>query len=141
MAIHGKFWDGFLEVNSVNFSARVKSAMLNNGAEMLDLSCMGNATKINAAGLKNWSLDIETEDDLAASGAGSIDATLQPLIGAAAFPMKFRISQTDAISTTNPEYQGNVVLPSCPIGGAHGAPLRKRFTLVCAGDLTRDTTP
>lgn len=139
MAIHGKFWNGYLLLGGANdFSDHVKEITLSFGHEVLDLTCMSNATKINAAGIKNWQVDVTFEDDLADD---DLDEVLHGYVGAAAFALAFRVD-SGAISTSNPEYQGNVVLGSpYTIGGAHGAPLRKTITFVSAGDLTRDVTP
>jgi hypothetical protein len=139
MAIFGKFWDGYLTINAVDLSDRVKSMVLEQGNEVLDHTAMGNATKVNAAGIKNWQITVEFLDDLAAS---QVEVTLQALVGAAAFAVAFRADGTSAISATNPEYQGNAVLGApLPLGGAHGQSLMKSVTLVSAGDLTRDITP
>lgn len=140
MAIFGAFTNAYLLVNSVDLTSRVKSVTLNYNAAMLDATCMGDLTKVNLAGLKEWSIQAEFVDDLAASGAGSVDATLAALVGAAAFAIHFKPVNT-TIATTNPDYTGNVVLAGMPIGGAHGELLRKSVTFQCAGALDRDVTP
>lgn len=136
MAIFGKFWNGYLTVNAENWSDHVKSIQLQYGHETLDLTCMSNATKVNAAGIKSWQLEVEVEDDLA---NGAMDSDVFNLVGAAAFAVAFRVD-SGAKSVSNPEYTGNAILGSAyTLGGAHGQPLRKRVTFVSAGDLTRAT--
>lgn len=139
MALFGKFTDGSLVVNAVDLSTRVKSMTVNFSANMLDATAMGQTTKVNLAGVLEWSIAAEFEDDFAASGAGSVDATLFPLVGAAAFTVTFKPTSA-AVSATNPSYSGSAVLQAHPVGGAHGALLMKSVTFLSAGALTRATS-
>ena len=136
MAIFGPFTNAYLIINSVVMTTRVKSVQINYNAAMLDASAMGDTTKVNLAGLKEWSLTCEFLEDFAVSGAGSTDATLFPLVGAAAFAFGMR-PDAAVQSTTNPTYAGNCVLANFPIGGAHGELLRKSVTFQSAGALSR----
>jgi len=139
VAIFGPFTSGYLLVNSVDLSARCKSISVNYQADMLDASAMGDLTKVNLAGLKSWSVSADLVDDMTASGSGSVDATLFPLIGAAAFAVVVRPS-TAVLGATNPSFTGNAVLPSYSMGGAHGGLLTKGgITFQCAGALVRTT--
>ena len=141
MSIFGPFTNGKVTIAGVDLSARVKSWSISYNADMLDASKMGDLTKVNLAGLKEWSLNVDFIDDLAVSGAGSVDATLFPLVGAAAFTVAARVD-AGAISTTNPEFTGLAVLAGTNIGGAHGGLLMKSgITFQCAGALDRDVTP
>ena len=140
MDIKGKFWDGYLTIAATDYSGQIKSATLHYGHENIDLTVMGNATKVNGVGIKQWSLDVEFATDLTDD---ALDEDLYDLVGnTTPVAIAFRFSKTDAISTTNPEFHGNAVLGSdYTIGGAHGALATCSITFVSAGDLTRDTTP
>lgn len=137
------FTDGLLFVNGIEFSDHTKSITLRYEAELLDDTVMGCTTRSNLPGLLNWNLECEMLQDFA---AGSIDATLFSLVGAAAFPVRTRRSKTDAIGATNPEYQGNGVLEGyTPLGGGVGDLGSTTITIRPGGrttaTLVRDVTP
>jgi hypothetical protein len=113
------YTDALLTVNSIDLSDHVKSLTLNYEAEMLDDTVMGTSgTRSSKPGLKNWSLEVEFTQDFA---AGSVDATLFPLIGAASFPVTAKAVKGSATSATNPMYSGNAVLENySPIAGEVG---------------------
>lgn len=103
--------DAYLVVNSVNLSNHLRSLSLTYEAEMLDDTVMGtNGTRSNKPGLKNWQFDAEFLQDYA---AGSVDATLFPLVGADPFAVEIRPTSA-AVSATNPKYTGNAVLETYP---------------------------
>lgn len=132
MALFGPFTNGSIVVNtSSDLSAYCKSWELKYNAAMVDMSVMGQTSKVNMAGVKEWSVTAEFVEDIAA-----VDAILYPLVGAAAFPIVLKPDATSA----NPNFTGNVVLDSSPIGGNHGSVLSKKVTFHCAGTLTRATT-
>lgn len=136
MATH-VFYDASVTVNSVDLSDHVKSVTLNYGARMEDDGNMGDDTEINLAGIKTWSVSIEFSQDYAAS---KVDATLFPLVGAAAFPLAFRPTSAVA-SATNPEFSGNAVLSSYPpMGGAWGDHHKASADFASAGTLSRATS-
>lgn len=113
------YTDAYFLVNAVNLSGWVRSITLNYEAEMLDDTVMGTSgTRSNRPGLKNWSIDAELLQDYA---AGAVDATLFPLVGAAAFAIEMRPTSA-AASATNPKYTGNAVLETYPpLSGEVGA--------------------
>lgn len=98
-------------INAVDFSDHVKKLTLNYEAELHDDTVMGTSgTRSNKPGLKNWSFELELLQDYA---AGSIDATLFALVGAAAFAVSLKAVNA-AVAATNPNYNGNAVLESYP---------------------------
>jgi hypothetical protein len=134
MAVWGKFYNAYLYINGASdISTKLKSVQLNYTAAMLDASAMGVDTKVNMAGIKEWSLTCEGVDGV---GAGELDTVLFPLVGAAPFAIVFRPDQ-GARGAGNPEFTGQAVLSGSPMGGAHGALLSKQFTFQCAGALGR----
>lgn len=136
------YTDAFVHINGVDLSNRVRQVTLTYEAEMLDNTAMGTSgTRSMIPGLKNWTLSVEFYQDFA---AGSVDATLFPLIGAAAFPIRVRPVNASAISATNPEYQGNAVLESYPpLTGEVGAlgMCSAQFRAGAGSALVRDITP
>lgn len=136
------YTDALTDINGVDLSDHVRSLTLNYEAEILDDTAMGTSgTRSAKPGLKNWTLSVDFYQDFA---VGSVDATLFPLIGAAAFPVRVRPVKASAISTTNPEYQGNAVLESYPpLTGEVGALAMATASFRAGGGspLVRDTTP
>lgn len=129
-------YNAYLSVNSVDLSDHTHSLTLNYEAEMLDETMMGDLTRSNKPGLKNWSADAEFESDFA---VGEVDATLFPLIGAAAFPIEIR-PDAGAVAVTNPKFTGNAVLENYqPLGGTVGELSMTSCTFRSAGTLSRAT--
>lgn len=133
------YTNAYVTINGVNLSDHVRSVSLSYEADELDTTAMSStAARTRIAGLKSWQLELEFNQDYAAS---SVDATLFPLVGAAAFAVAVRPVNA-AISTTNPEFQGNAILTSySPTGNSVGDLATTSATLMGSGDLTRDTTP
>ncbi len=129
--------DARVEVNSVDLSAWVKSVKLSYGAAVKETTAMTSNSFTGLAGLKDWSVDLELNQDFA---AGAVDATLWPLIGAAPFPVKIRPT-SGAVSVTNPEFRGDALLESYPpMGGAKGDVAGASVKIKGTGDLTRATS-
>ena len=133
--------DASLVVNSVDLSNHVRSLTITYEAEMLDDTVMGTSgTRSNFPGLKNWTMEVNFLQDFA---AGSVDATLFPLVGAVPFPIVAKPT-SGAISATNPAYSGNAVLETYPpITGEVGtlAMVTANFRSGGGSALVRDITP
>lgn len=128
--------DASVTINSVDLSDHVRSVTLNYEAEVIENNVMGSTAQQKLAGLTNWSADIELAQDFEAA---SVDATLFPLVGAAAFPVVIKPT-SGATSPTNPAYTGNAVLASYPpISGAVGELAKVSIKLEGDGVLTRAT--
>lgn len=126
----------FVKLNAVDLSDHVRSVTLNYEAADLDTTAMSDNSQNRIAGLKDWSAEIEFNQDHAAA---SVDATLFSLVGAAAFAVEFR-SDAGAVAATNPKYTGNAILTSYPpIGGSVGDVSTAKVTVMGDGDLTRAT--
>lgn len=137
MASH-MLYNAYVSVNSVDLSDHVKTVTLTYEANQLDDAAMSDDTEINLAGLLRWSASVTFDQDYAAS---KVDATLFPLVGAAAFPLAIR-SDAGAISATNPEFAANATLASYPpVTGTHGDKHRTTAEFNCAATLVRDVTP
>ena len=129
------FTNCFVSVNGVDLSDHVKSVKFNVSAAMLDATVMGgDGYKINLAGLKDFSIDIEFLQDYAAA---EIDATLWPLVGATSFDVVLKPVNA-AVSATNPSYTCPVVLATySPITANVGDLGVAPVAFACAGAITR----
>lgn len=130
--------DADFTINGVNLSDHVESLTINYGAETPDMTAMQDITRRRLPGLIDWTMDVTFRSDFA---AGEVDATLFPLVGANAVPMTCKPT-SGAISTSNPEFQGNVLVGQYnPIQGTVGDTANSTVTLTGDGTLTRDVTP
>lgn len=128
--------NAYAVINGVNLSDHVKSITINYAAEILEKTTMSANSKQRIAGLKDWSVDVELNQDFAAA---SVDATLFPLVGAAAFAIEIR-PDAGAVAATNPKFTGNALLESYPpISGSVGELATVSITLQGDGDLARAT--
>lgn len=127
-----------------NLTNHVRSVTINYAAEMLDKTAMQNDSRARIAGLKDWSVNVEFNQDYA---AGSVDATLFPMVGSTAKYISIR--PTTAVgSATNPRFNGLGLLESYPpVGGGVGDLATVSVTFQGGGsnanitaDLTRSVT-
>jgi hypothetical protein len=124
-------------LNSQDISAWCKSATLTVDAAQLDTTDFASGGWVEMiGGLKSGTLALEVMDDVA---AGEIDADIWGIIGTVvAFTLK---PTNSAISTSNPEYQGSVLITGWSIGGAVGDLAQKSLSFPVSGSITRDVTP
>ena len=86
-------------------------------------------------GLKSGTLALNFMDDVADN---DVDEELWALLNTVvAFTLK---AATGSISTSNPEYQGSVLITSHSIGGGVGELAQKSLTFPTSGSITRDIT-
>lgn len=129
------FTDAFVTIDGVDLSDHVRSVTVNYSADMQDDTAMGDGTRSRLGGLKDWSVDVEFNQDFASS---SVDDTLFPLVGTS-FVVAVRPTSA-ARSATNPEYSGTGILESYPpLGGAVGDLSTSSITIQSAGTLSRLT--
>ncbi len=130
--------DAFVRLNAIDLSDHVKSVEVTYEAEALDDTLMGDDTRSNLAGLKNWSMSITFAQDYASS---SVDATLFDLVGAAAFSIRVRPDKSTAASATNQNINGNCILTSYPpLSGSVGDFHETTVTLASASTLNQTST-
>jgi len=98
--------DYSLVINAVDLSDHVQSFSLPIAADAVESTAMGDDDREFLPGLKNWSATLTMRSDFAAS---QVDATLQPLIGAAAFTVVFKPTSA-VVGPTNPTYTGSALL-------------------------------
>lgn len=129
--------DAYVSINSVNLSDRVRSVRINYQADIVDNTAMGATAHTRLPALRNWSAEVEFNQDYAAS---NVDATLFPLVGAAAFAVEFRPTSS-AASPTNPKFTGNCLLESyAPMAGSVGELATTTVSLTGTGALNRGTS-
>jgi hypothetical protein len=132
--------DAFVSINAVDLSNHVESVTLTYSNDVQEATVMGDAGKRRITGLKDWSAEISFRQDFEAA---SVEATLWPLIGVQT-AVKIRKSKTDAISATNPEYQGNGMIGSMPLVNGSVGEVHNTSVTVSGSDgtaLVRDVTP
>lgn len=127
------FMDGRVELNAVNLSTLVRKVTISPSADAQENTAMGNTYRSRLGGLKDWSVEVEFNQDFALS---LVDATLFPLLGTT-FAVKVRPT-TAVIGPTNPEYQGTGLLTEyAPMDGAVGDIAISTVSIEGAGTLTR----
>lgn len=128
--------DAFVEWNATDLSSYVRSVTLSYQAETGDETAMGDTTRINLGGLKNWSVEVEFNQDYA---AGAVDATLFSDVGTTA-TIKIR-PKSGAVASDNPEYSGTALLTDySPVGGTVGDVHTTSASFAPAGTLSRATS-
>jgi hypothetical protein len=122
--------------SSNNISAQVKQVTLNYSADTLESTAMGNDTHLFAAGLKNWDISVEFNQDYAAS---AIDSILFGLVGTEVLVEVW--PENAATSTSNPKYSGQGVIVSYPpLNNAVGELASGTLAIQAAGTLSRATS-
>lgn len=130
------FLDARLTVNAVNLSTFLTSVTLNVEVEELEDTAMGDLWRSRLGGLKDYTLDAEFNSDFAAA---AVDVTLWPLLGTVV-PFTIRAT-TAAISATNPEYAGSLLISQLtPLDGSVGDLAKNSVTWPGAAALVRNTT-
>lgn len=124
-------------LNSVDYSDHLKAATLTVDAAQLDTTDFASGGWTEAiGGLKSGTLALEFMDDVADN---DVDEELWALLGTVVtFTLK---AATGAISASNPEYQGSVLVTSHSLGGSVGDLAKKSLSFPVTGAITRDITP
>jgi hypothetical protein len=125
----------FFSINSNNLSDHVSSVALAYERETQDMTAMGDGTRINVAGLKNWSMEIEFNQDFANS---NVDDLLFAIADAGAAVTCILRPDAGSVGANNPQYSGSGVVTSYnPLGSAVGDGAKTSISIVPAGTLTR----
>ena len=98
-----------LGATPIDFSDHVTAFTLNRSADQIEVTAMGSDAHQFVTGLSSDTLTISLLNDNAASGAGSVRATLQAAYGTT---VAFKAIQdtSAAVSTTNPLYTGTILI-------------------------------
>ena len=123
-------------VNAVDLSAWCRSVKIHYSAEVPETTAMGATSKTRLPSLKDWSMDLEFNQDFAGA---AVDATLFPLVGAAAFTVDVQ-PVNGARSVTNPSFTGLALLQDYPpLGQKVGEVAVTTIKVVGAGVMSRLT--
>uniref|UniRef100_A0A6M3K3X1 Uncharacterized protein n=1 Tax=viral metagenome TaxID=1070528 RepID=A0A6M3K3X1_9ZZZZ len=128
--------DAYVSWHSQDLSDHVKGGTLVYEAEALDDTAMGDTTRSNAGGLKNWHADIEFYADEASNKVQQLFfadmGTAQTLI--------VRPVGGTVVGPTNPNYTGVGIPTSIPlVSGSVGEMQMAPVHIACAGTLARAT--
>jgi hypothetical protein len=128
--------DAFVSLGGTDISTYVRSVSLPYSAELVDDTTMGDTTRINKGGLKNWSIEIELQQDFTDN---LIDEIIFALVGTT-FTVIVRPVGSSVVGTSNPNYTGTGILESYqPFGQAVGELATSTITIQSAGTLSRAT--
>jgi hypothetical protein len=97
------------KVATVDLSAYVQSFVLNRVVDQIEITAMGDTAHKYATGLAADTITVTFLNNDAASGAGSVRATLQAAFGSTVAFSAIQDSSA-AVSTTNPIYTGTILV-------------------------------
>lgn len=128
--------DASVTVGGTDLSDHVRSVNINISAEELDDTAMGDDWHSRLAGLKDWSVTVEFNQDFAAS---SVEATVWAAFATTA-SIVFKPTSS-AVGSTNPSYTGNALISDAsPIDSSVGELATISYTWSGAGAITRATS-
>lgn len=127
-------------LNSVVLSDHVTSATINRSFDELEVTAMGDSAHKFVKGLEASTITLDFLNDDAASGAGSVRATLQAAWGTT---VPLTLKQTSAaVSTTNPLYSTTVLVNNTTdINGAVSEESMQSLTFTCNSPIVITTAP
>lgn len=133
---------GSVLVNGVNLTDHCYSCVIETNADELDATTFQSPYKITKPGVPDASITLGMYQDFA---AGSVDATVAPLVGSST-PVAVSVKvAAGAIAATNPEYQLAAALCFTynAVNGSMGEMSSTEVTFKNAGTtgLVRDVTP
>lgn len=136
-------YNAYLSVNAVDLSDHVRSLTFNEEVEEQDSTAMNpGANKSSLPGLRGWSVDVEFNQDFAAS---KVHATLSPIARRTSTdgPVAIEVRQFNTtVSATNPKRTGTVWLFGySPFDGAAGDAATVSVTFTGTGGYTESATP
>lgn len=124
-----------ISINGADLSTSLAAATLDITAEEQDTTAFGNAYRTRIAGLKDASVTFDFHQDF---GAGSIDATLYPLVGSLATVVIKPTSGTT--SATNPTYTFTALVTQYqPFASSVGDLATLSVSWPVSGDVVRGT--
>jgi hypothetical protein len=124
----------------VDFTDHVTNFTLTQQSDQIEVTAMGSTSHQFVTGLSADTITVTLLNDDAASGAGSVRATLQAAYGTT---VAFKACQdtTAAISATNPLYSGTILIDNLtPINGAVADEGMMDLTFTCNSKTAIATT-
>jgi hypothetical protein len=127
--------DHKITVAGVDFSANLNSIELSQSADELETTAFGQSWRTRIGGLKTGTVTLNFMQDF---GAGSVDATLNPLLGSIATVVIQSASGT--VSATQPKYTAEcLVTQYSPFASSVGDIATLSVTWPTSGTVTRGT--
>jgi hypothetical protein len=127
--------DYFVSINGSDFSTNLNSVELSQEADDLETTAFGSSWRTRIGGLKQASLTLNFMQDF---GAGSVDATLNPLLGSIATVVIKPTSGT--VTSTNPTYTMTAVVTQySPFASSVGDIATLSVTFPVSGAVVRGT--
>jgi len=127
--------DYFVSINGTNFADSLNSVELAEEADNLETTAFGSTWRTRIGGLKQASLTLNFMQDFA---AGSVDATLNPLLGSIATVVIRPTSGT--VTATNPNYTMTALVTQySPFASSVGDIATLSVTWPISGSVTRAT--
>ena len=127
--------DYAITINGASFSTNLNSVELAQEADDLETTAFGQGWRTRIGGLKNATVTLNFMQDF---GAGSVDATLNPLLGSIATVVIKPTSGT--ASATNPSYTAEcLVTQYSPFASSVGDIATLSVTWPVSGTVTRAT--
>lgn len=127
--------DAFVSLGGNDISDYVQSVSLTYEREVQDETAMGDTTRKNKVGLKNWSAELSLKQDFA---NGSLDDLLFGMADAGAAVTLIMRPTSAGVGADNPQYSGSCVITSYPpFGNQVGELATTSVSLVPAGNMTR----
>ncbi len=130
--------NAFVSLGGSDISNHVTGVTINYKKELLDDTAMGDSSRSRIAGLEDWSIDLDIQQDYADN---NIDEILFGLVGTT-FTVIVKQANT-TISAANPAWTGTGIFEGyTPIQGKVGDLAVTTITVMSAGSiLDRDITP
>jgi hypothetical protein len=128
--------DASITINSVDLSSRANTVTLNYEKEAVETTAFGDSGRTYTAGLQNVTVDIELQQDFAAS---NVEATVFPLVGTSTTIV---IKPTAAaVGAENPSYTvaSTYLAAHTPVAGTVGE-LATTSLSFQGGTLTKATS-
>jgi hypothetical protein len=127
--------DYFVSISGTDFSSSLNSVELAEEADNLETTAFGSTWRTRIGGLKQASLTLNFMQDFA---AGSVDATLNPLLGSIATVIIKPTSGT--VTATNPSYTMTALVTQySPFASSVGDIATLSVTWPVSGSVTRAT--
>src|SRR3990167_5803891 len=124
-------------IAGTDISTAVTQVSIDYKAEIQDETAMGDSTRHRLPGMKDWTMNIDVNQDYITAG---VDATIFSLVGTSNLVVAVR-ADTAAAAITNPNYTGIGVLESyMPVQAQIGMLHKSRLVILATGDLTRNTS-
>jgi len=127
--------DHKITIGTVDFSTSLNSVELSQEADDIETTAFGSSWRTRIGGLKQASLTLNFMQDFA---AGSVDATLNPLLGSIATVVIVPTSGT--VTATNPSYTMTALVTQySPFASSVGDIATLSVTWPVTGSVTRAT--